>query len=180
MPKVIENVKEKLIEQAKKQVLENGYSATSIRSVAKACGIAIGTVYNYFPSKDMMIASFMSVDWHNAVSAMKAKSQNQEDPIKVLKIIHKELCSFIKIYEGIFNDPDSKASFNSFGPGKHSVLVNQLSEIVKPSCENKAKDKNLDISEFVIETLLMWTMQQKSFADYIKIISLLFIQEENK
>ncbi len=174
MPKVIENVKEKLIEQAKKQVLENGYSATSIRSVARACGIAIGTVYNYFPSKDMMIASFMSEDWFLAVDSMKCRSQNQQDPLKVLEIIHQELCRFIQTYECIFRDPESKASFNSFGSGKHSVLINQLTEIIKPSCQKTAKDKSLDISEFIIETLLMWIMQQRDFADYIKIVGLLF------
>jgi len=174
MPKVLENVKDKLMQQAKKQVLENGYSATSIRSVAKACGIAAGTVYNYFPSKDLMVASFMSADWHLSVAAMKTKSQTEQDPLKVLQIIYQELCSFIEIYQGVFRDSGSIASFSSFGPGKHSLLVNQLVEIVKPSCNNKSKDKSTDISEFLIETLLMWTMQQKPFADYIKIIGLLF------
>ena len=31
----------------------------TVRSVAAGCGVAVGTVYNYFSSKDMLIAAFM-------------------------------------------------------------------------------------------------------------------------
>ena len=45
MPKIIENVREQLIGEAKRQIAENGYAQTTIRSVAKACGLGVGTVY---------------------------------------------------------------------------------------------------------------------------------------
>ena len=63
MPKIIENIRQNLLEEARRQVLQEGYSALTVRSVAAACGISVGTVYNYFPSKDMLIASFMLEDW---------------------------------------------------------------------------------------------------------------------
>ena len=50
MPKIIANVREQIIEVAKRQIEELGYENTTIRSVAKGCGIAVGTVYNYFSS----------------------------------------------------------------------------------------------------------------------------------
>ena len=62
MPKIIENIKEQIIEEAKRQLFENGYAKTTIRSVAKACGIGVGTIYNYFPSKEMLISAFMLDD----------------------------------------------------------------------------------------------------------------------
>ena len=52
MPKIIENLREKLVREAQYQVEERGYSALTIRSVANACGVGVGTVYNYFASKD--------------------------------------------------------------------------------------------------------------------------------
>ena len=54
MPKIIENIREKLLIEAKKQVMENGYSSMTIRSVATACGVGTGTVYNYFPSQSLV------------------------------------------------------------------------------------------------------------------------------
>ena len=63
MPKIIENLPEKLAEEARRQITESGYSAMTIRSVAKACGVGVGTVYNYYPSKDALVAQFMLEDW---------------------------------------------------------------------------------------------------------------------
>ena len=63
MPKIIENIREALLVEAKRQIAERGYQNTTIRSVAKECGVAVGTVYNYFKSKDMLIASFILEDW---------------------------------------------------------------------------------------------------------------------
>lgn len=40
----------------------------SIRSVAKASGIAVGSVYNYFPSKDELITSFIEDVWKSILS----------------------------------------------------------------------------------------------------------------
>ena len=72
MPKIIENLREKLLFEARRQIEEHGYAETTIRSIAKACGVGTGTVYNYFSSKDMLIASFMVEDWQNCLGQMKA------------------------------------------------------------------------------------------------------------
>ncbi len=48
MPKIIENLRERLLAEAKRQVMESGYANTTVRSIAKACGVGTGTVYNYF------------------------------------------------------------------------------------------------------------------------------------
>ena len=51
MPKIIKNAREEILKEAKRQLLENGYGATTIRSVAKATGIATGTVYNGYVAR---------------------------------------------------------------------------------------------------------------------------------
>ena len=51
MPKIIENVREELLAETKRQIGDRGYAKTTIRSVADACGIGVGTVYNHFPTK---------------------------------------------------------------------------------------------------------------------------------
>ena len=42
MPKIIENIREQLLQEVKRQIAENGYGKTTIRSVAGACGLGVG------------------------------------------------------------------------------------------------------------------------------------------
>ena len=71
MPKIIANLRERILAEARRQIEEQGYGATTIRSIASACGVGTGTVYNYFESKDMLIASFMVDDWMRCLDRMK-------------------------------------------------------------------------------------------------------------
>lgn len=58
MPKQIID-KEKLIDQAYAIAAREGISALSVRKLAAACGIAVGSVYMYFPTKaDLTAAVF--------------------------------------------------------------------------------------------------------------------------
>ena len=70
MPKRIENLEHRLIEEAKKQIEKAGYGAMTIRSVAKACGVGVGTVYNDFSSKEALIATHLLEDWKQCVTAI--------------------------------------------------------------------------------------------------------------
>lgn len=84
MPKIIENLPEKLAEEARRQITESGYSAMTIRSVAKACGVGVGTVYNYYPSKDALVAQFMLEDWKRCIAAIEACAQTAKGHEPVL------------------------------------------------------------------------------------------------
>lgn len=99
MPKVIENVREQLLKEARNQVAKNGYRKTTVRSVAGACNIAVGTVYNYFKSKDMLIASFMADDWIQCIDNIK--SRPSPDAETALHNIYDGLLSFSKKHEAL-------------------------------------------------------------------------------
>ena len=51
MPKIIEGVRENILNTARTMLFAEGYQSISIRAVAQACGIATGTFYNYFENK---------------------------------------------------------------------------------------------------------------------------------
>ena len=51
MPKVIENLQERILACARVLLLEQGIDGLNIRAVASACGVAVGMVYNYYGSK---------------------------------------------------------------------------------------------------------------------------------
>jgi len=51
MPKIIENVRERIIEVAYDLFIKEGYEQVKTGRIAKECGIAAGTLFNYFPTK---------------------------------------------------------------------------------------------------------------------------------
>lgn len=66
------NYRDIILAEAKDIAIKEGITKINIRSVAKNSGIAIGTVYNYFPSKgDLLVAviedfwecAFANIDW---------------------------------------------------------------------------------------------------------------------
>ena len=79
MPKIIQNLPEKLIEETRRQVMEVGYTALNMREIARNCGVGIGTVYNYFPSKDALIAQFLLQDWKVSLERIHLSVRESSD-----------------------------------------------------------------------------------------------------
>jgi len=72
MPKIIKDLKPHIKEEAFKLFKEVGYDKVSMRALAKAVGIAVGTLYNYFPNKDAMYTEILLEDWETTHSKLKA------------------------------------------------------------------------------------------------------------
>ncbi len=172
MPKIIQNVREQLLAEAKRQIAEFGYEKTTVRSVASACGLGVGTVYNYFSSKDTLIASFLLVDWQNTLANMKTGVCS--DLRLTLQAVYNELKAFIKLHEVLFLDKDASKSYSVAFPERHSLLRSQIAEIIKPTCEiANVPDKEF-LAQFVSESILVWTIAGKDFEDIFQIVQLLF------
>ena len=43
--------KEEILKNSRELIREKGWAAVSIRSVASACGVSVGSIYNYYDSK---------------------------------------------------------------------------------------------------------------------------------
>ena len=168
MPKIIGNLEAKLIAEAKKQIEESGYSTMTIRSVANSCGVGVGTVYNYFSSKDELVAAFMLEDWKKCVSAIDAVSGASEIPSPVIRCIFDQLHSYNNAYKTVFQDAAAFAGFAGAFSKYHKVLRAQLAGPLRKFCESDFT------AEFIAESLLTWTMAGKSFDDIYGILQKLF------
>lgn len=168
MPKIIKNLESNLIEEAKRQIQEVGYSAVTIRSIATACGVGVGTVYNYFASKDALLASYMLSDWNGCVAAISAVSRYSEAPEPVLRCIYDELLAYAQRHQTVFRDEAAGAAFASSFGRYHAVLRRQLAEPVRKFCGSDFT------AEFIAESLLCWTMAGKTFDEIYGVIGKLF------
>lgn len=168
MPKIIANLESRLIEEAKKQIEESGYGAMTIRSVAKACGVGVGTVYNYFPSKEALVATHLLEDWKQCVAAIQAVSTYSDTPRPVVQCIYDQLVSFAVRHQAIFQDETAAASFaGSFGK-YHGMLRAQLAQPLRKFCGSDFA------ADFLAEALLTWTMAQKPFDEIYGMMEKLF------
>ncbi len=174
MPKIIENIRERLLEEAKRQVRELGYSAMTIRSVATACGVGTGTVYNYFPSKDMLVASFMLEDWMVCIEAITEGAKFAEDARAALHCMYQELLIYKEKYENLFADENAAASYNASSMQRHHLLREQLAEPLKMwTCRQDKADATF-LAEFIAENMLALTMAGKDFEQIAAVLLQLF------
>lgn len=58
--------KDTIVDQAYELAEREGLAFVSVRGVADACGVAVGSIYNYFPSKDDLIAALIERFFRNA------------------------------------------------------------------------------------------------------------------
>ncbi len=168
MPKIIKNLESRLTEEAKAQVAQFGYGAVTIRSVAKACGVGVGTVYNYFPSKDALLASYMLSDWTRCVDAIQAVSTYSESPEPVVHCIYDQLLAFAERHKPVFQDEAAAASFAGSSGRYHGLLRSQLAAPLRKFCESDYA------AEFIAEALLTWTMEGTALSQIQGMIERLF------
>lgn len=165
MPKILESVREQLLETARAQIERSGYARTTIRSVAAECGIAAGTVYNYFPSKDMLIATYVSEDWLRYLASIRASEA--DDAKTRLRRIYEALRAFIDAHAALFTDPDAVKPYHSVFMQRHNQLRAQLAELIVPICPPGA---DAFLPSFIAESLLTWTLEKTAFEPIYHII----------
>lgn len=62
--------REQLIKAAKEIACTQGIAKINVRSVANACGISVGSIYNYFPTKTDLVVSVVESFWAGALQGI--------------------------------------------------------------------------------------------------------------
>ena len=55
--------KEEILSISRQLMQQKGWASVNIRSVAAACGVSIGSIYNYFDSKSALIKAIVESVW---------------------------------------------------------------------------------------------------------------------
>lgn len=154
MPKIIQNLREQLLAQAKKQLLEKGYDDMNLRDIAAACGVAVGTLYNYYPSKEMLAAGVMLEDWQIACAGMRAACADTDDLMTGCRAVYDGVAAYAAIYTSTWGGYARK---NTMVPGygeRHNMLIAQLADILAGLLANCGIAADSFAVAFTAESLL--------------------------
>lgn len=154
MPKIIEGAKEKILQNARRRLFEEGYTHLSLREVAKESGIATGTIYNYFASKDYLIACVIMEDWQVALEKMEHCVESASNPKDGILGICEAIMDFRTIYAEVWNQPSVAASATAGRWAHHQVLCEQIAEKVETLLKRLGDERGLRFSKLVAEMLL--------------------------
>lgn len=56
--------KEEILKTSRELIRQHGWSAVNIRTVAAACGVSVGSIYNYFGSKSDLVSAAVESIWY--------------------------------------------------------------------------------------------------------------------
>lgn len=159
MPKVIKNLRETILSEAKNILLTENFNALSIREIAKRCNIGTGTFYNYFSTKEQLAAEIFREDWKK-VSILVDELKLTEEPCKEkFRKIYLSIGVFVSSYISIFNEmaAHSEDDYRCKEANKYDILYTKISELLDIE---KAKGNvvstlsSYNLAEFMISNIM--------------------------
>lgn len=76
-----------ILEAALMTFVKRGYPETKVAEIASEAGLAEGTLYNYFSSKEDLLLALFDEKWGGIIDEIKGKIGRLNDPNKKLKAI---------------------------------------------------------------------------------------------
>jgi AcrR family transcriptional regulator len=161
MPKIIENVRERIIEEGKAILIEQGYKGLNIREIAGRCGIGTGTFYNYFSNKQELATAIFEEDWNKALILVDDLKESDELLREKMRKIYVDLHGFINNYISVFHEIVNveKISYEKRNMDKNDMakLYSKVKELLEFEKEkgNVTTDTSLDkLAQFIVSNLI--------------------------
>ena len=170
MPKNLNNVKEDILLVTRELLKETGYSDLNIRKIASQCGVATGTVYNYYSSKNEIIVEILLNEWNLMLRRIDQSTKASPKVIDKLEVMFNELNNFMINVHGVWfqSHPVSNASnmnVNSIKE-KKNFLRHQLSEKIYSfiTIDKIHNAEAIDICDIISSILISYSNDNFGFS----------------
>ena len=101
MNKIITS-EEAILSACREFVAESGLQSINIRDVAKKCGVSIGSIYNYFPTKsDLIVATIESI-WKEIMNGLVVR-RNQSDFRQCIEGLYRDIRNGSEQFKDFFS-----------------------------------------------------------------------------
>jgi AcrR family transcriptional regulator len=158
--------KQTILSEAKEIAIKQGITKVDIRSVAKNSGIAIGTVYNYFPSKGDLLVAVIEDFWEGAFADVDWRSFAYEDFYDNLEKIYNILYIYLNKFKENWLEELSflKTQEKLLGKQKQTEYFKKICNRIKDMMEMDNNIKQYQwtdviskekTAEFIFENMIM-------------------------
>lgn len=174
MPKIIGEARKRILTAARAELLRSGYGGLAIRAVAAASGVATGTVYNYFQSKEMLAAAVMLEDWEKAICGMQDACAHAVSLDGGLLGVYESLRAFETFYDRIWSEYAFTGKALNAYRERHTLLISQIGGVLHTLLARFDALEDAYFETFLAESLLTAASEAHDFQAFSALIGRLF------
>jgi AcrR family transcriptional regulator len=186
-----EQGRQEILEAAMALFGEKGYHGVSMHEVASKAGVAVGTLYNFFASKEDLYEALMEVCASGLVDVvMPILDDPHTSPLdkirNVIKIhdrIVRENAPYIRLSQSRYSDHSRHVKLEVAGQAAIHRIQSRMAEVIAEGVSQGIfRDLNpvlvAELLKTVMETAAFWSIQQpfqESSAEISQTIEILFL-----
>lgn len=164
MPKIIEGIREKAVAKTRQVLQSQGYEALAMREIAAHCGVAVGTMYNYFPSKVFLTACVVLEDWQEAYQAMREAAEHAREMETAIARIYENMCLFVREHQYLTAFDLRKLSGEQSYAKYHGILCRQIEELLEVLQIKAGFRLQPEITLFLAESIINCSVRNYAYA----------------
>ena len=169
------NIKDRramILDAALRTFVQRGYPETKVAEIASEAGVAEGTLYNYFPSKEDLLLALFDEKWGRIIDDIKKKLTRVDNPNDQLKVIFSSVVKMFKknrhLAELFMIDIKQSSIFlNNYTINRIVEFIDIIEEILKEGKRKGIYRKDLDtrVTKMIIfgaaqGILLSWVLSE--------------------
>ena len=148
--------KQSVLEAAEKIIVKDGMSSCSMRRIASGLGVAVGTIYNYYDSREELLIELFTISWDRTVANARKLVDPSECPWRQIERIINLVEDDVKNRNGLGKD------IYIFHNYQEEVLKNtlnirdMLTEVIVQVLNQKvdAEEANLVLGRWLMTVLI--------------------------
>lgn len=175
MPKIIENLDKRIVAAAKRALREKGYDGLKVRDVASECDIALGTIYNYYRSKDMLVGRIIADDWAGVLDSMDRQIAEAKSVHEGLSGIARNLEAFCDRFAVVWAEYGSTSAVGYSYAERHEVLVRTIADRVASVLRRFGKECDERLCAVYSEALITMATHRRKYEEHSYILERMII-----
>lgn len=129
MPKIIKDIENKILITAIQLFKKHGYNHVDMRMIAKENGIAVGTLYNYYPNKTQLYLKAFESSWKDTFHLLDQVTQSDHSANQKIDLYIETLYDSMNNRQGLGRELIVDEFFKSKNKS-NNLTLHKLKEIM--------------------------------------------------